>query len=66
MFDLKIDDIDVVVLRRILLRYAIDLEMSQAKVEADEHKCIISISEQGFRFINYAQQLGEYAKEVAK
>lgn len=66
MFDLKIDCIDVVVMRRILLQYAIDLEMGQAKVEADEHKSIISISEQGFRFINYAQQLGDYAKEGGK
>ena len=62
MFELQIDDVDVVVLRRIILKWATDLEFTQAQAEADT-KSSRRIDESAFRFINYAQQLGQYAKE---
>ena len=62
MFELQIDDVDVVVLRRIILKWATDLEFAQAQVEADT-KSSRRIDESAFRFINYAQQLGQHASE---
>lgn len=64
MFSLIVDPVDVVVLRRIILTYATDLESSQAKLESDDHLIVTSIlDEKGYRFVDYAQQLGKYAKE---
>ncbi len=53
MFNLHISNVAIVAVRRLLLQYGTDLEMSQAK--ADDNKCIPRINEQAFRFINYSQ-----------
>ena len=66
MFELRIDDVDAVVLRRIILTYATDLEQTQAKVESEDHLAMTRIDEKAFRFIDYAQQLGQYAEEQRK
>lgn len=63
MFELQIDDVDVVVLRRIILTFATDLEQTQAKVESEDHLAVTRIDEKAFRFFNYAQQLGQHASE---
>ncbi len=65
MFSLLVDPVDVAILRRIILTYATDLENSEARLEAEDHT-YAKISEKGYRFIDYAQQLGKHAKEGAQ
>lgn len=63
MFELVVDDVDVIVLRRVLLTYATDLEMSQAKCEADKQAAPV-MEERAYRFIQYAQQLGAHVMRL--
>jgi len=65
MFKLEIHDVDIVVMRRIILIHADNLEQAQAKVEANDH-LYARIDEKAYRFFGYAQQLGSYAKEGGK
>ena len=56
MYRLEIDDVDVDVVKRMLLREAVDLEDAQGRVEVDEgdrtHICEVSQ-----RLLRYAHQM---------
>lgn len=61
MFVLKIEDHDVVVMRRVLLEHAAELEKCQKDTEYDPP----SMHARAYRFVRYAQVLGAHAAEEA-
>lgn len=60
MFKLIVDDVDIIVLRRVLLTYATNLETAQSKCDAEGQAAPV-MDERAYRFIQYAQQLGAHA-----